>query len=144
MRQSLRPFRLAILFVRGYCLSGDWCWRSRRAIILRSAASFRQDRLVFRGPAVPTIQQILQQQRTERRAVGRTRINRTALLFVAGQTGVFACYVRDVTNQGAGVRLDGLNLLPTHFDLSFDNFRTIRHCSLVWRDGDFVGLKFAA
>jgi hypothetical protein len=76
----------------------------------------------------------------ERRAICRTRINRGALLFFHGQTGVMACHVRDVTNEGAGIRLNGLALLPIDFELSFDNFRTIQSCHLVWRDGDFVGV----
>ena len=67
---------------------------------------------------------------------------RDASLFFPGCAGIFACGIRDVTNQGAGIRLTGLNLLPVHFDLSFDNFRTSRRCHLVWRDGDFVGVEF--
>ena len=89
-----------------------------------------------------TLQQIQQRREPERRSIGRTRINRNALLFFAGQTSVFSCCVRDVTNQGAGIRLEGLNVLPVDFDLSFDNFRTIRKSRLIWREGDFVGVEF--
>ena len=88
------------------------------------------------------LQQILQRRVPERRSIGRTRINRNALLFFVGQTGVFSCCVRDVTNQGAGIRLEGLNVLPVDFDLSFDNFRTIRESRLIWREGEFVGVEF--
>jgi len=38
--------------------------------------------------------------------------------------------------------LEVLNVLPVEFDLSFDNFRTIRGCRMIWRDGDFVGVEF--
>ena len=89
-----------------------------------------------------TLQQILQRREPERRSIGRTRINRNALFFFVGQTGVFSCCVRDVTNQGAGIRLEGLNVLPVDFDLSFDNFRTIRKSRMIWREGDFVGVEF--
>ena len=78
----------------------------------------------------------------ERRTIGRTRINRNALLFFHGQAEVFHCCVRDVTNSGAGIRLERLNVLPTKFDLSFDNFRTVRQCRLMWRAADFVGATF--
>jgi hypothetical protein len=78
----------------------------------------------------------------ERRSIGRTKIAKGALLFFAGQAGVFSCTVRDVTNRGAGVRLEGLSVLPLEFDLSFDNLRTIRKCKMVWREGDFVGVHF--
>jgi hypothetical protein len=89
-----------------------------------------------------TIQQILQQNRVERRSIGRTYINRNALMFVAGQAGVHSCCVRDATNHGAGIRLNGINVIPLEFDLSFDNFHTIRRCRLIWRDGDWVGVTF--
>ena len=90
----------------------------------------------------PTINEILHRKNAERRSIGRTRINRNALLFFRGQTGVFSCCVRDVTNSGAGIRLERLNVLPVEFVLSFDNFRTVRECRLVWRDSDFVGVAF--
>jgi hypothetical protein len=91
----------------------------------------------------PIIQEILQHRGAERRSIGRTLINRNALLFFRGQAGVFSCCVRDVTNSGAGIRLERLNVLPVEFDLSFDNFRTVRKCRLIWRDADFVGVAFA-
>jgi len=89
-----------------------------------------------------TLQQILQRGVPERRSIGRTRINRNALLFFVGQAGVFSCCVRDVTNLGAGIHLDGLNIMPMDFDLSFDNFRTIRKCRMIWREGNSVGIVF--
>jgi hypothetical protein len=48
--------------------------------------------------------------------------------------------VRDVTNAGAGVRLSGLGILPVEFGISFDGFRTMRTCRLMWREGDFLGV----
>jgi hypothetical protein len=89
-----------------------------------------------------TVEQVLKSAGRERRAIGRTRINRSALLSFDGGAGAFPCCVRDVTNSGAGVRLERLNMLPVEFDLSFDKFRTVRECRLVWRDADFVGVAF--
>jgi hypothetical protein len=92
---------------------------------------------------MPTLQEILQPRRDfERRAVGRTTINRAVLMHFAGRESVQVCNVRDVTNHGAGIRLNGLNIVPSEFDISFDKFRTTRRCRLVWRDGDFVGAAF--
>ena len=91
-----------------------------------------------------TVEQVLKSAGRERRAIGRTRINRSALLSFHGGAGAFPCCVRDVTNSGAGVRLERLNMLPVEFDLSFDKFRTVRECRLVWRDADFVGVAFGA
>jgi hypothetical protein len=91
---------------------------------------------------MPTIHEILQRRAVERRSLGRTFIGRNAMMFFAGQAGVYSCHVRDVTNHGAGIRLDGLNVIPVKFDLSFDNFHTIRRCQLVWRNDDFLGVTF--
>ena len=59
----------------------------------------------------------------ERRSKGRTVINRGALMFFVGHAGVHSCCVRDVTNDGAGIRLNGLNIVPSGFGISFDNHR---------------------
>jgi hypothetical protein len=79
----------------------------------------------------------------ERRAIARTTINRDALLFFRGQSGPFPCCIRNVTNLGAGIELNGTTDLPDEFDVSFDRFRTRRICRLIWRRGDFVGVAFA-
>jgi hypothetical protein len=88
-----------------------------------------------------SLQDIIQRNSGERRSITRTVINRTALIFFTGQASVFSCCVRDVTNRGAGVRLNSLKIVPLDFDLSFDNFRTTRKCQLIWREGDFAGVK---
>ncbi len=80
--------------------------------------------------------------RSERRSVGRTKVAKSASLFFGPQRGVFGCSIRDVTNIGAGIRLHNINVLPPDFELSFDNFHTIRKCRLVWRQGDFTGVAF--
>jgi len=92
---------------------------------------------------MPTLLEILRPQReVERRAIGRTLINRYVLMHFSGCCGVHDCCVRDVTNLGAGICLNGLNIVPSIFDISFDNFRTMRQCRLIWRDGNFVGAAF--
>jgi hypothetical protein len=78
----------------------------------------------------------------DRRAIGRTMINRDVSMFFLGQDLIHACRVRDVTNHGAGIQLNGLNIVPSAFGISFDNFRTMRQCRLIWRYGDFVGTAF--
>jgi hypothetical protein len=78
----------------------------------------------------------------ERRSIGRTKIAKCALLFFSTQSSERTCFVKDVTNVGAGIRAQDLPALPLDFELSFDNFRTSRKCRLIWRDGDFIGLAF--
>jgi hypothetical protein len=78
----------------------------------------------------------------ERRSVGRTKIQKGALLFFSEKTGVQSCTVRDVTNVGAGIRAPNLQIMPLEFALSFDGFRTVRMCRLIWRQADFHGVSF--
>jgi hypothetical protein len=78
----------------------------------------------------------------ERRAVSRTTINRAALMYFAGPELVHPCCVRNISDYGAGLRLEGLNIIPSEFGISFDDLCTMRLCRLVWRDGDFVGVVF--
>jgi hypothetical protein len=78
----------------------------------------------------------------DRRQTDRTRIAKDALIFVNSRIGVRSCSVRDVTNSGAGIRTQDISILPLNFDLSFDKFRTIRRCRLIWREGDFIGVAF--
>ena len=92
---------------------------------------------------MPTLEEISQPRRDiERRMVGRTTINRDVLAHFAGQESVHRCCVRDVTNRGVGLQLNGLNIMPFEFGISFDNFRTMRRCRMIWRDRDFVGAAF--
>ncbi len=78
----------------------------------------------------------------ERRAKGRTVINRDVPHVLFRPRLRTCCCVRDVTNDGAAIRLNGLNIVPSDFGISFDNFRTMRRCRLVWREGDFLGAAF--
>jgi hypothetical protein len=79
---------------------------------------------------------------SERRCIGRTKIEKSALVFFTTQNGVRACRITDITNLGAGLSVQDLPALPLTFELSFDNFHTIRQCRLIWRDGNFVGVSF--
>ena len=78
----------------------------------------------------------------DRRAAERKRTHRNALLSIPRLRGVYSCGVRDLSDGGAGVRLNNLPLLPTEFNLSFDGFRTTLACRLVWRAGDLAGIAF--
>ena len=78
----------------------------------------------------------------ERRTIGRTKILKGALLFFSAKAGVQSCTVRDVTNSGAGIRAQNLQIIPLDFALSFDSFRTLRSCRLIWRQDDFLGVAF--
>ena len=78
----------------------------------------------------------------DRRSVNRTRVEIGGLLFFKGQPGARGCKITGLTNRGARIRTHDLSVLPTSFDLTFDNFCTIRSCRLIWRNGDFLGAEF--
>ena len=80
--------------------------------------------------------------RNDRRAVGRARADEGALLFFKGQIGARGCNVIDISDCGARLRTHNLSVLPNTFELTFDNFLSIRWCRLIWRDGDFLGVAF--
>ena len=78
----------------------------------------------------------------ERRSIERRWLYHSALLSIPGQITGQLCSLRDFTIKGAGIRLNGITLLPLTFELSLDGFRTEHKCRLVWRDGDFAGVIF--
>jgi len=78
----------------------------------------------------------------ERRRAKRKLVAETVQLALPGQITLQPCKLRDLSALGAGLRLEGLALLPTYFALSFDSFRTSFTCCLIWRDSDRGGVEF--
>lgn len=78
----------------------------------------------------------------ERRRARRKPISETVLLSLPGQITLQPSSLRDLVALGAGLHLDGFNLLPTEFALSFDGFRTSFACRLIWRDHRRGGVEF--
>jgi hypothetical protein len=78
----------------------------------------------------------------ERRSLERRWIYQGATLSIPQLGIICSCRLRDLTEKGAGIRIEKIPLLPIEFDLSTDGFRTLRECQLIWRQGDFVGARF--
>jgi hypothetical protein len=64
----------------------------------------------------------------ERRSAGRTMVSK-------GGAAVLWCPTRLYSPAN-------LSVLPPNFALSFDNFRSVRKCRLIWRRDDFTGIAF--
>jgi hypothetical protein len=77
-----------------------------------------------------------------RRKSVRTTVCLAARLLFGASRGPYDCVVRDVTNSGARLEVHELKIIPMHFEMSFDNFRTARNCRLIWRSGSFIGVAF--
>ena len=78
----------------------------------------------------------------DRRKVARKFVSIGALVVVPGRVGVSGCIICDSSASGVGVRTYDLAILPVHFGMTFDNFRTMRDCRLIWRAGNYLGLVF--
>ena len=71
----------------------------------------------------------------ERRTLEGKQSYRDARLGIPRLKSIHSCGVRDLSDKGAGLRLNHLPLLPTEFILPLDCYRTTLACRLVWRDG---------
>ena len=63
-------------------------------------------------------------------------------LFFLGGREMHACMVYNVTRHSARIYSDRLTLLPIDFYVTFDNFRSIRKCRIVWRFRDHMCVVF--
>ena len=78
----------------------------------------------------------------ERRRSQRTRIRHPAKIFVADEI-VHDCIVHNLTPLGICIELAfRADSLPEAMDFSFDNFRTIHRCKIIWQEGCLIGIAF--
>jgi hypothetical protein len=68
--------------------------------------------------------------------------SRDGLLFYRGGRELYACVAYDVTQPGARIHSDELGPVPIEFYVTFDTFRTIAKCRLVWRHQNRIGVAF--
>jgi hypothetical protein len=78
---------------------------------------------------------------SERRRAMRKPFDQTVLLAFPDDA-VRPGALRNLTVLGAGLRLQGILVVPEQLELSFDEFQTSLACHLVWRQDDLAGLKF--
>lgn len=77
----------------------------------------------------------------ERRKFARTNVQKPARLLTEEPLSI-DCLVLDLTNSGAGIRVQNLSVLPGILNLTFDAGRSQRSCRLVWRLADRIGVEF--
>jgi hypothetical protein len=78
-------------------------------------------------------------QGVERRMTPRHQQPRAGVILIE-RDALVECTVRDFSPAGAGLVLPDAINLPREFDLTFD--RATRHCVIVWRQFDRMGLRF--
>ena len=77
----------------------------------------------------------------ERRKSARTQVQKRASLLTEGSS-LIDCVVLDLTNSGAGIRVQNLGKVPNILNLTFDSGRSNRPCRLVWHMADRIGVEF--
>lgn len=78
----------------------------------------------------------------ERRETARRRVCLAGLVRVATFLPEIACTLRDVSLDGARIRLPAGTVLPARFDLRVPCRDETRRARIVWRAGDMAGLGF--
>jgi hypothetical protein len=64
------------------------------------------------------------------------------LLFFRGARVLYACSAYNFTRTGARIHSGTLGPVPMEFYVTFDTFRTIAKCRLLWRHQDRLGVAF--
>ena len=78
----------------------------------------------------------------EKLRLKRTKVHHPGKVFVLGHN-VHDCTVHNLTGLGICIELTtDSTQLPQTLDFSFDNFRTIHSCKIVWRQGKLAGVEF--
>lgn len=80
----------------------------------------------------------------ERRRAARHTVFKAAKITINGRPALIECTVRNVTNNGACLSLMTTRRIPEAFELSFDNFKTVRKCVVTWRRARELGVRFHA
>ena len=75
-----------------------------------------------------------------RRAVRRRTLKGAHIVFNGGHASV-SCTVRNFSDEGARLCVDGVVGIPTEFTILFDG-GSRRECVVKWRDPTTIGVEF--
>jgi PilZ domain len=78
----------------------------------------------------------------ERREDKRRRCLLGARVVFNGRDSTMSCTVRNVSDTGALLIFGETPYIPQMFELLLDNRRTVAPVTVVWRDGERVGVQF--
>lgn len=80
---------------------------------------------------------------SEKRKAPRRRTNVLVFLYTTEGWPLRECKMRDISESGARLAALGGDELPDEFLLSFSrDGRVRRHCQLVWRNDEEMGVRF--
>lgn len=78
----------------------------------------------------------------ERRRLQRHAVLKSAKVVFNNQSSPIDCAVCNLTSDGACLNILAKLHVPESFELSFDNFHTIRTCRVIWQETDRLGVSF--
>jgi hypothetical protein len=78
----------------------------------------------------------------ERRSSRRLRIHKSAQLVLNEHNAAIDVVVRDISDGGVRVRIEGYMYLPDRFELRFRDHSAPCHVVMAWRQGLEMGLSF--
>ena len=78
----------------------------------------------------------------ERRASPRRKTRFKATIVFGAERSTANCIVRDLSENGARLKLDAPDLAPTRFHLIWVADRTVIEVEAVWRGSGEIGVKF--
>jgi len=83
----------------------------------------------------------MQQVFQDRRRTPRHRVFKGALIAFQGRS--VSCTVRNMSDGGAGLDIEGSQAVPPSFTLVLEADRVIRRCEMRWRTDRRAGVAFA-
>jgi hypothetical protein len=78
----------------------------------------------------------------ERRRLPRHEVVKSVKIMLNDESCAIDCTVCNLTSDGACLQFPAVTCAANSFQFSFDNFRSMRACYVVWRRADKIGLYF--
>jgi hypothetical protein len=76
------------------------------------------------------------------RQAPRRRILKTAIIAFNDRCSTIPCAVRDLSESGARLRVDGTTNVPATFELVIELDGLEASCQMVWRKANDIGVRF--
>lgn len=78
----------------------------------------------------------------ERRKLQRHPLVKNVKIMIANQASPIECIICNLTSHGACLRFAATMHAPEIFEISLDNFRSVRTCRVAWRNAERLGVAF--
>jgi hypothetical protein len=85
---------------------------------------------------------VMDQSAPERRTAARQRVYRTGIISFRDLGTTIECAVRNLSDTGACLLMTSPTSIPNEFDLALTRDKAPRHCRVVWRGENKIGVTF--